>query len=233
MHHVTARAVSGRLLFADDDDHLHYLRLLARQVAARDWVLLTWCHMPNHVHLLLETPRPNLGPGMKVVHERFATYLNERYERHGHVFGDRFHNRLVLTDAHYVACLRYVARNPVGPGLCARPSDWPWSAHRALVGLEPPPPFLDAAGALVRLDRPTLASARTRYAQLVATGDRELAHALLTGRDGDAGLAEALDVHRIPIRLLAELLGVSEDRAYRRAAAARTATLTPNQGTVP
>ena len=232
VHHVTARAVSGRLLFSDEDDHRRYLRLLAREVAVRGWLVFSWCHMPNHVHLLLQTPEPDLGRGVKGVHERFATYLNERHGQHGHVFGDRFHNRLVVDDAHFVACLRYIARNPVAAGLCGWPSDWRWGAHRALVGLDPAPAFLRADAALSWLGHTTAEAARASYAELVLAGDRDLALRLCAGCPDDGWLVEALDVHRLPARLLGEVLGTETSRMYRRATAARK-TLRANQGTVP
>jgi putative transposase len=31
----------------------------------------------------------------------------------------------------FVAQLRYIHRNPVKRGLCAKPEDWPWSSFRA------------------------------------------------------------------------------------------------------
>ncbi len=55
---------------------------------------------------------------------------------------------MVRSDAHLLAVLRYVARKPVAAGLCARPGEWPWSAHRALVGAAPAPGFLSVDAVL-------------------------------------------------------------------------------------
>ncbi len=185
-HHVTARTVTGRLLFEDDADHRAYAALLAAEVSERGWVLLTWCHMPNHVHLLVRTEEANLGRGMKAVHERYATHVNERYAEHGHVFGDRFHNRLLRDDAHLIATLRYIARNPVAAALCASASDWRWSAHRALAGLEAAPPFLAVTAALAVLASSEVAR-RATYVELVAGADPELVRAMAQRDRTDAG----------------------------------------------
>jgi putative transposase len=44
---------------------------------------------------------------------------------------------LLTEDAHLAQAIGYIALNPVRAGLCQRPEDWPWSAHRALAGFEP------------------------------------------------------------------------------------------------
>ena len=36
---------------------------------------------------------------------------------------------LVETEDHYLECLRYLAMNPVGAGLCQRPDEWPWISY--------------------------------------------------------------------------------------------------------
>jgi REP element-mobilizing transposase RayT len=42
--------------------------------------------MENHVHLLLETPEPTLGKGMRELHGTYAQIFNARHGRVGHVF---------------------------------------------------------------------------------------------------------------------------------------------------
>ncbi len=64
MHHVTARAPKGLALFREVRDRSLYIDLLASEVAQRDWSLRTFCLMGNHVHLLVVTPRPDLGLGI-------------------------------------------------------------------------------------------------------------------------------------------------------------------------
>src|SRR5438034_8693704 len=147
VHHVTAKTPSGRILFYDDRDRQQYLRLVAREVRERRWSLLTFCLMTNHVHLLVRTPDPDLGAGIKRIHEDFARAINGRHEFQGHVFANRFYNGLVPTDRHLMGCLRYIARNPVRHGACQQPRDWRWSAHPALAGVLDPPLFLDVVSA--------------------------------------------------------------------------------------
>jgi putative transposase len=134
VHHVFARGNGGQLIYLDDADRNSYLAMLARVVVWKRWRCLAYCLMDNHLHLLLETPLPNLGAGMQWLHGRFAQQFNARHRRSGHVFQSRFGSVLVDDEAQLWTVATYIARNPVAAGLCARPVDWAWSSHRAIVG---------------------------------------------------------------------------------------------------
>jgi REP element-mobilizing transposase RayT len=62
--HVWARRVDRSPLFVDEDDYRRYVALLAATVVRCDWILLSFCLMPNHVHLLVELRKANLAKGM-------------------------------------------------------------------------------------------------------------------------------------------------------------------------
>ena len=218
---MTAKAPFGRVLFIDEEDRIRYLALLAQEVEQRKWRVLTYCEMTNHVHLLICTPEPDLGAGIKAVHGRFAVDLNRRHRQHGHVFGARFDNRLVVSDRHLHGCLRYIARNPVEAGMCATPIDWPWSGHAALLGLAEPSGGIDVAGALEWFG-PNVGAARIAYQQLVAPSAAALLDELARN-EPDTWLATAVDHFGVPIAGLAGRLGVHPVTVSRRLDAARRA----------
>jgi REP-associated tyrosine transposase len=219
VHHVIGKTGAGRLLFYDDADRQRYLQLLSREVRERKWSVLTFCLMTNHVHLLICTPEPDLGLGIKRAHEDFARSVNHLRELDGHVFGSRFYNDIVRTDRHLVGCLRYIARNPVRHGACRHPRDWRWSAHRALAGQEPGPSFLDIDSAYRHLanDRD---AARVEYQRLVSYSDDALV-ADLERAGSDDWLIAAVDDFDISIACIAAYLQLSPRTVYRRIAAAR------------
>jgi putative transposase len=221
IHHVTARAPYGRVLFVDEEDRLVYATLLAREVEQSRWEVLSHCQMTNHVHLLIRTPEPNLGHGMKTMHERFANHVNRRHRQHGHVFGSRFANRLVVEDAHFQACLRYIARNPVEAGMCASAAEWRWSAHRELLGLADGGGCLAAHTTLAFLG-PTIGAGRIAYQQLLAADTEDLVRSW-GRRESDRWMPAAVDVLGFTVDGLAQALGISRGIALRRLRAARGA----------
>lgn len=92
--------------------------------------------MTNHVHLLVETPEPNLGVGMRRLHGDYGLRFNQRHGTVGHVFQGRYGSVRVKDDAQMVTAVRYIDRNPVKAGLGA---DWPWSSSAAMRGATAPP----------------------------------------------------------------------------------------------
>ena len=129
IYHVFARGVNRVRIFVDDEDYRRYLGLLRATIEETKWNCLGFCLMPNHVHLLIETPQPNLGVGMQQLHGTYAQWFNERHKRVGHLFQDRYRAEPVADETYLAALVPYVAMNPVAAALCARPEDWPWSSH--------------------------------------------------------------------------------------------------------
>ena len=117
--HVVARGNERRAIFRDDRDRIAYLRLLQRVRQRAGWLILAYCLMDNHVHLLIETPKPNLGDGMRWFHGHYGRYFNDRHDRSGHLFQGRFTSVRQRTDEQLVTVLRYIALNPVAAGLSA------------------------------------------------------------------------------------------------------------------
>jgi REP element-mobilizing transposase RayT len=66
----------------------------------------------THLHLLVEAERTAaLSRGMQGLVIRAARYLNGAEERHGRVFADRYHARLLRTPREVRLCLAYVINN--------------------------------------------------------------------------------------------------------------------------
>jgi REP-associated tyrosine transposase len=115
--------------------------------------------MPNHYHLVLETPDPNLSAGMQHLNGAYAQAFNHRHVVEGHLFQGRFHAVLVDSTWHLLELTRYLALNPVTGGLCARPSEWEWGSYASLVGKTSAQPFV-AVDALLRWFGPDATRAR-------------------------------------------------------------------------
>jgi putative transposase len=134
IYHVFARGVNRHPIFHDDGDCQVYLVTLRGVVAVFGWHVLAYCLMTNHVHLVIETPYPNLSRGMQRLHGHYGRHVNRRYDRPGHVFERRFGRNPIKDDAQLRATLAYVVNNPVEAGLCARPEDWRRSSYAASIG---------------------------------------------------------------------------------------------------
>ncbi len=165
IHHVFARGNDRREIYLDDADHELYLRLLGRVSLRQRWRCLSYCLMPNHVHLLLETPHANLGRGMHRLHSVYAQTFNERHGRSGHLFQGRYGSRRITADEQLWAVAAYIALNPVTAGLCERPERWRRSSFSQVLDGVARPRWLDV-GRLLRHFEGLGGDPRQRYAAM-------------------------------------------------------------------
>jgi len=126
--------------------------------------------MPNHYHLLLETPEADLSAGMQEINSRHAMWFNWRYELDGHLFQGRFKSVHVETETHLLELARYVVLNPVRAGLCESPAQWVWSSYRPTLGIDPKPDLLTPDRILEPFGS-SRDTARLRFATFVQEGD--------------------------------------------------------------
>ena len=152
IHHITARGIGRRVLFADDDDRRTFLRTLAGVVRSHDWTCHSFCLMGNHFHLVVQTGELGLANGMHRLNGLHAQRYNRIYGVTGHVFDRRYANHLVTEHQHLLELTRYVHLNPVRAGLCKHPRDWTWSSYRAIAGLDRPAAMVSPMATLSLFD---------------------------------------------------------------------------------
>lgn len=141
--HVFARGNRRQAIFVDERDYRLYLALLGGVVRLKKWRVLAYCLMPNHIHLLIETPDGKLAEGMQVLHGLYARLFNDRHGHVGHLFQGRYGSKLVRDEVQMRAVVRYIALNPVDAGLVEHPADWLWNSYEPTVSGDGPA-WLDA-----------------------------------------------------------------------------------------
>jgi hypothetical protein len=140
--------------------------------------------MSNHIHLVVRAGAHPLEKLIKPLHTGYAGWKNRKSGRLGPVFSGRFKSPLVDEESYLLELIRYVHNNPVRAGLVAGAEQSPWSSHRAYVGLETAPPWLEIGDILNRFnDEP--ASARRSFADFVAEGVNEQRRPELSGERPD------------------------------------------------
>ncbi|HVC86600.1 MAG TPA: transposase [Gaiellaceae bacterium] len=169
IYHVMSRGNFRQTIFIDDDHYARYLFLVERVTARRNWIVLDWCLIPNHYHLLIQLTDDGLSDGMRELNGCFSRWSNAVRDRTGtgHLVRNRFACRHVTTDSHLANIVRYLALNPVAAALVQSPKEWPWSGYRALAGISHALRFHRPSELLRYLD-PDPQLAMERYRTLVA-----------------------------------------------------------------
>lgn len=125
--------------------------------------------MTNHYHVIFETAESNLSQGMRQLNGVYTQIINRTYSRVGHVFQGRYKAILVEKDSYLLELTRYVVLNPVWARLVTDAQQWAGSSYAAMIGKEPPPPWLQTDWILGQFSDHRN-SAITRYIDFVRAG---------------------------------------------------------------
>lgn len=151
VYHVMARGNERREIFRDEKDRRRFLETLGEAGQQLGVVVHVYCLMPNHYHLVVETPRGNLGQAMAWLQTTYTVRFNRRYRCSGHLFQGRYKAQLVEADAYAQELVRYIHLNPVRsrgrPGMIAAEragelDRYRWSSHRDYAGWRRAPSWL-------------------------------------------------------------------------------------------
>jgi REP element-mobilizing transposase RayT len=136
-YHVFNRFVDKHPFFQRDADYLLFLRIFFDEAEVFGLKIYAWCLMPNHFHLCIETPEPDLSAFLQRFMTRVARELNLRCERSGHLFQGRTRSLLVENQSYFETLIAYILWNPVRAGICADPLIYPWSSAGEMLGASP------------------------------------------------------------------------------------------------
>ncbi len=137
IYHVMLKGTNGQDIFEERADYWKFLKLLRLQSFPEDkqghqlpprCILYAYCLMTNHVHLLIRATDYGLSAPISSVAIAYAQYYNQKYERKGHLFQDRFRSEPVNDMAYFVTLLRYIHQNPVAANITNSVDSYTWSS---------------------------------------------------------------------------------------------------------
>jgi len=132
-YHITARGNERRKIFLSHRDYEKFLSYLMDALQKYGVILHVFVLMPNHYHLLIETPKPNLSAFMHCLNSAYTTYFNLKRGRSGHLFQGRYKSLVIDRDRYLLELSRYIHLNPVRAGIVERPEGYTYSSYRAYI----------------------------------------------------------------------------------------------------
>lgn len=130
-YHVSSRGNLKEKIFFEDSDREKFLIILKRTKETFCYLLHAYVLMKNHYHLLLETPQGNLSRIMQNINTSYTVYVNNKYNRSGHLLQGRYKSILVEKESYLLELSRYIHLNPVRQGLVDAPAEYEWSSYAA------------------------------------------------------------------------------------------------------
>ena len=112
--HVISQGLNKSYIFKEINYKKEYLYLLKKFSNQFNIVIIAYCIMDNHVHLLLYSNSiSELSAFMKSVNGSFARYYNYKENRVGYVFRGRFLSEFIKNEHQLYTCIKYIHMNPV------------------------------------------------------------------------------------------------------------------------
>ncbi|MGD7023568.1 REP-associated tyrosine transposase [Rossellomorea vietnamensis] len=133
MYHITSRGNRKDTIFHEKDDYIYYLHLLEKAQKRFPFKLHSYCLMPNHIHLLIETETHSPSVIIHYIHSLYARYFNNKYRYIGHLFQNRFDDKIIKDWKHMMDTSRYIHLNPVKAGMVKNPEKYPWSSYKTFI----------------------------------------------------------------------------------------------------
>jgi REP element-mobilizing transposase RayT len=115
--HVYSRGNYRQKIFDDVGASGSFLTSIHEVALRAGWHVYTYAIMPNHFHLMLRTPRANLGRGMHLLLSGFACRFNGLRDEQGHVFQGRYHAKRMPGGLSAGRLFDYINLNRVRKGL--------------------------------------------------------------------------------------------------------------------
>lgn len=172
IYHVISRFHNREYLLSGKDERAYYLGLLGQGIAKSDSLLLAWCLMSSHIHLVFKVGKEPLDRLMKGIHSGFAGWLNRQKGRTGAVFADRYKSILVEEELYLLELIRYVHNNPVRARVSKLAKQSHWSSHRFYLGIQESPEWL-SSGYVLSMFAKYPKIAREKFSKFVNEGRTE------------------------------------------------------------
>lgn len=123
--HITHRCHQKEFLLKFSRDRRRYLRWLFDAKKRYGLSILNYIITSNHIHLLVvDTGKGVIPQSMQLVAGRTGQEYNQRKNRNGAFWEDRYHATIVQTNRHFMSCMAYIDLNMVRAGLIVHPSEW-------------------------------------------------------------------------------------------------------------
>jgi REP element-mobilizing transposase RayT len=151
IYHIIVRGINRQTIFYDDKDYQRFIDTLGRVIDDGGTLLLGYCLMSNHVHLLIQESDTSISTVMKRIGTSYAYWYNRKHVRSGHVFQDRFKSENVEDDSYLKTVIRYIHQNPVKAGITLKAESYYWSSCRIYYGEKEYPPCLTSTSLILGL----------------------------------------------------------------------------------
>jgi len=133
IYHIMVRGINRQNIFEDEEDKLRLLTTLERYRNEQICEVYGYCFMDNHIHLIIKETGDTISTIIKKVSGSYVYWYNNKYDRSGHLFQERYKSEVVENEGSLLRVLRYVHQNPLKAGIVQEIAGYKWSSYSEYV----------------------------------------------------------------------------------------------------
>ncbi|TFJ94162.1 transposase [Lentibacillus salicampi] len=134
IYHIMLRGINRQVIFEDREDRIKLLGTIGKCKAVSKFELYAYCLMDNHVHLLIKEKEESISKVVQRISTGYVLWYNDKYERSGHLFQDRFKSETIEYIPGFMRVLRYIHQNPVKAGMVSDIGEFQWTSFHEYSG---------------------------------------------------------------------------------------------------
>ncbi|MDR3302305.1 MAG: transposase [Spirochaetaceae bacterium] len=140
VYHVTSQIDHGAMALSGAEIKQMFLDFVEKAKKKFGFELWNFTVMDNHIHFLIKPGKEaSLSKIMQWIKCNFAKKWNKAHDTKGHLWGERFHSRIIKDENDLVRTSKYIDENPVKAKLVKEAKDWKFGGlfHkiRGIIGL--------------------------------------------------------------------------------------------------
>ncbi|MCG9967131.1 transposase [Pelotomaculum terephthalicicum JT] len=128
VYHVMLRGNERKDIFLEEENKQRIIDTLLEKRKKSGFSLYAYCVMNNHAHFIIRTKDEPISIVFKRIGTSYAYYYNNKHNRVGHVFQDRFKSENIADDKYLITAVRYIHNNPVKARICQSAMNYKWSS---------------------------------------------------------------------------------------------------------
>lgn len=128
--HLTQRCHKKQWLLKFNKDKRAWMHWLFEARRRYGLCVLNYVVTSNHIHLLVfDQGKAEIARSMQLIAGRTGQEYNNRKQRLGGYWQDRYHATAIQTETHLQHCLTYIDLNMVRAGVVEHPAMWPFGGY--------------------------------------------------------------------------------------------------------
>ncbi|MBO4619878.1 MAG: transposase [Victivallales bacterium] len=145
--HITQQCEWQKFLFESEEMREYYLWLLKEVIAKFGLLVLGYCIMKNHIHLLVKVGADvtRVSRAMQSLAGRMAQHFNRVNGIKGHFWRDRFSSTHIGTSSHFKNVISYIDANALNHQQGMDPIHWKYCSYHELQNCDAEVSIVDRA----------------------------------------------------------------------------------------